>query len=122
MSRCIHATRNLVLQVNPDARTHPTYQLKGRVIVTTRNPNKPNWFAAGWLGQFMASAAGRLTRTVAGIALIAAGLLAIGGTAGIIIAAIGLVPLAAGGLDLCVFSALFGGPFSGPAIRALGSR
>jgi hypothetical protein len=90
--------------------------------VTTRNPNKPNWFAAGWLGQFMASATGRLTRTVAGIALIAAGVLIIGGAAGIVVAAIGLVPLLAGGFDVCVFSALFGGPFSGPAIRALASR
>ncbi len=90
--------------------------------MTSQNPNKPNWFAAGPLGQFMASTAGRLTRIVAGVALIAAGLLAIGGTVGIVIAAIGLVPLLAGAFDVCVFSALFGGPLSGSAIRALGGR
>jgi len=90
--------------------------------VTTRNPNKPNWFAAGWLGQLLATTAGRLIRIVAGIALIAAGVLAIGGTVGIILAAIGLVPLLAGAFDVCVFSALFGGPFSGSAMRALGGR
>jgi Inner membrane protein YgaP-like, transmembrane domain len=90
--------------------------------VTTQNANKPNWFAAGWLGQFMASTAGRLTRIVAGVVLIGGGLLAIGGIVGIIIAAIGLVPLLAGAFDVCVFSALFGGPLAGSAIRALGGR
>jgi hypothetical protein len=101
---------------------HPTQHSKGRFNVATQNPNKPNWFAAGWLGQFMASTAGRLTRLVGGVVLIGAGLLAIGGPVGIIIAAIGLVPLLAGSFDVCVFSALFGGPFSGSAMRALGGR
>jgi len=96
--------------------------LKGTPIMTTQNRNKPNWFAAGGLGQFMASTAGRLTRVGAGVVLVAGGVLAIGGTAGIIIAAIGLVPLLAGAFDVCVFSALFGGPFSGSAIRALRAR
>lgn len=85
--------------------------------MTTKTSEKPNWFAAGWLGQFMASGAGRAARFAGGVALIAGGLLAIGGTPGIIIAAIGLVPLLAGTFDVCVFSALFGGPFSGKAIR-----
>lgn len=90
--------------------------------MTTETRDKPNWFAASWLGQFMATMAGRLTRIVAGIALIAVGLLVVGGTAGIIIAAIGLVPLLAGAFDVCIFSALFGGPFSGSAIRAISGR
>jgi hypothetical protein len=38
------------------------------------------------------------------------------------VAAIGLVPLLAGTFDTCVFSKLFGGPFSGAAIRALRHR
>ena len=83
---------------------------------------QPNWFAASWFGQFMASPAGRWVRVIAGIALIAGGLGPIGGTLGIALAVIGLVPLLAGAFDVCVFSALFGGPFVGAAIRAIGRR
>lgn len=90
--------------------------------MTTQIQQKPNWFAASRLGQFMASGVGRAVRIIAGIALIAGGLLAVGGPAGIIMAAIGLVPLLAGTFDVCVFSALFGGPFSGAAIRACARR
>ena len=79
---------------------------------------KPNWFAASWFGQCMSSRAGRIGRVVAGLSLIAAGLLAIGGTVGVIIAAVGLVPLFAGALDVCIFSALFGGPLRGSDVRA----
>lgn len=67
--------------------------------------------------RFMASAAGRLIRIVAGIALILVGLLLIQGTAGIIVAIVGVVPLAAGILDVCVFAPLFGGPFQGKKAR-----
>ena len=90
--------------------------------MTIQYTNKPNWFAASWFGQFMASAAGRATRIVGGVALIAGGLLAIGGTTGYLVAAIGFVPLLAGTFDVCVFSALFRGPFSGAAIRACARR
>ncbi len=67
---------------------------------------------------FMASTAGRLTRIVAGIALIAWGILGLGGTVGIVVAIVGLLPLVAGLLDFCVFAPLFGAPLSGPQIRA----
>lgn len=67
---------------------------------------------------FMASGAGRLLRIVAGIALIAVGLLAVQGTTGIVIAVIGVVPLLAGLLDFCLFAPLFGCPLSGARIRA----
>jgi hypothetical protein len=67
---------------------------------------------------FMASGTGRLLRIVAGIVLIAIGLLVVQNTGGIILAIIGLVPLLAGILDVCVFAPLFGNPFSGPKIRA----
>jgi hypothetical protein len=90
--------------------------------MTTQTQEKPNWFAASRFGQFMASGIGRVVRIAGGVALIAGGLLAIGGPAGVIIAAIGLVPLLAGTVDVCVFSALFGGPFSGAAIRAISRR
>jgi hypothetical protein len=66
---------------------------------------------------FMASSAGRVARIVAGIALILIGLFAIGGVPGIVLALIGLVPLGAGILDVCVFAPVLGFPFSGPAIR-----
>ena len=90
--------------------------------MTIQYTEKPNWFAASWFGQFMASGLGRAVRIVAGIALIVGGLQAIGGTTGYVVAAIGLVPLLAGTFDRCVFSKLFGGPFAGPAIRALRGR
>jgi len=67
---------------------------------------------------FMASSAGRLTRIVAGIVLVAWGWFGLGGTAGIIVAIVGLVPLLAGLFDFCVFAPLFGAPLSGPKIRA----
>lgn len=90
--------------------------------MTTQTQQKPNWFAASRLGQFMASGAGRVVRIVAGVTLIADGLLMVGGTAGIIMGAIGLVPLLAGAFDVCIFSALFGGPLSGTAIRTCAQR
>lgn len=67
---------------------------------------------------FMASTAGRVTRIVAGLVLVGIGLLALSGTAAIIVAVIGLVPLAAGLFDFCVFAPLFGAPLSGPKIRS----
>ncbi len=67
---------------------------------------------------FMASTAGRLTRIVAGIALVVWGWFGLGGTAGIVVAIVGLVPLIAGLFDFCVFAPLFGAPLSGNKIRA----
>lgn len=67
---------------------------------------------------FMASTTGRIVRIVAGFGLIALGFLGIGGVAGLVVAAIGLVPLIAGAVDVCVFAPLFSGPISGPEIRA----
>jgi hypothetical protein len=67
---------------------------------------------------FMASSAGRITRIVAGLALVAVGLLVMNGIGGIIVAVVGLVPLLAGIFDFCVFAPLFGAPLSGPKIRA----
>ncbi len=66
---------------------------------------------------FMASSTGRIARIVAGILLIVVGLFVVGGTGGLILAIVGIVPLAAGLFDFCVFAPLFGNPLSGPAIR-----
>lgn len=66
---------------------------------------------------FMASTTGRIVRIVAGIALIAAGLFAVSGTAGTILAVVGILPLVAGIFDFCVFAPLFGAPLAGSKIR-----
>ncbi|MEW6240452.1 MAG: DUF2892 domain-containing protein [Chloroflexota bacterium] len=68
--------------------------------------------------KFMASPAGRITRIVAGAALIAWGLLGLSGVTGIVVAVIGALPLVAGLFDFCVFAPLFGASMSGPKIRA----
>lgn len=68
--------------------------------------------------KFMASTSGRIVRVIAGIALVAWGILGLGGTVGIIVAVVGAVPLLAGLFDFCVFAPLFSCPLSGPKIRA----
>lgn len=67
---------------------------------------------------FLASQAGRFARIAAGTVLILIGLLVFdGSTVGTIITVIGLVPVAAGAFDVCVFAPLFGMPFRGPRLR-----
>ena len=67
--------------------------------------------------RFIANPAGRLLRIVAGIILVVVGLMWIHGAGGWILAVIGLVPLAAGVFDWCVFAPLFGLPFVGEHLR-----
>lgn len=69
------------------------------------------------LFNFLASTAGRWTRGIAGLALVIIGIWLIQGAWGWIVAIIGLVPLAAGLFDFCVFAPLFGLPFNGPRLR-----
>ena len=69
---------------------------------------------------FMASTAGRVLRIVAGIALIAWGLVGLGGTVGVIVAVVGALPLLAGLFDFCIFAPLFGCPLNGAKIRDAG--
>ena len=66
--------------------------------------------------KFMASTAGRAVRVVAGVALIVVGGLLGGGWWAL--AVVGLVPLAAGALDICLFNVLVGQPLRGAAVRA----
>jgi hypothetical protein len=68
--------------------------------------------------KFMVSPAGRLARVIAGVILIAGGLFYLGGPVGIVVALVGLVPLVAGAIDVCIFAPLFGYPFSGVRARA----
>lgn len=62
---------------------------------------------------FMRGRSGRHARAGLGVALIAAGLLLIGGTAGTIVAVFGLVPIASGATGICPLGPLFGTDFHG---------
>lgn len=62
--------------------------------------------------RFMSEPTGRILRVVAGLALIALGFL-IGGTAGVLIVIVGLVPVAAGAFNYCLIGPLIGGYFDG---------
>lgn len=77
----------------------------------------PRGFATTGFAQFMSSPAGRVLRVVAGAGMIAGGIAA-DSDAGTVVAALGAVPLIAGTFDVCFLSPLFGGPFTGKAIRA----
>ncbi len=68
--------------------------------------------------KFMSSTVGRAVRIIAGLALIVIGL-ASGGTGGIILAVVGVVPLLAGIFDVCLIGTLlFGTPLQGSKVRA----
>lgn len=57
---------------------------------------------------FMQSAAGRLLRIVAGLALVAVGVFVVQGAWGFVLAVVGLVPLIAGIVGMCLLAPLFG--------------
>jgi hypothetical protein len=67
--------------------------------------------------RFLASPWGRIVRAVAGLLLIYAGLVWVGGLGGGILAVVGLIPLVAGGFDFCVFAPIFRLPFGGTRLR-----
>ncbi|NDJ86397.1 MAG: DUF2892 domain-containing protein [Chloroflexi bacterium] len=63
--------------------------------------------------KFMAQIPGRAVRIIAGVAIIALGLLVVGDIAGIIIAVIGVAPILAGVFNVCLIAPIIGAPFSG---------
>ena len=69
--------------------------------------------------RFMQTPAGRIVRVVGGGALIGAGLYGVGGVPGYVMAVLGVVPLAAGLFDFCVFAPVFRTPFRGAKIREM---
>jgi hypothetical protein len=73
-------------------------------------------FGRTGLAKFVNSPAGRVARIVVGIGLIGWGYTQRGGTTGIVLMVVGLVPLAAGSFDWCLISALLGGPLSGARV------
>jgi hypothetical protein len=68
--------------------------------------------------EFLGSTAGRWVRGIAGLILIALGIWVVSGTWGWVLIVVGLVPLAAGLFDFCLFAPLFGLPFVGDQLRA----
>ena len=76
-------------------------------------------FGRSGFARFVNSPAGRIARLVVGVGLIVWGYTQLDAGMGFVLIIIGLVPLAAGAFDLCLISALLGGPISGARIRAL---
>lgn len=73
-------------------------------------------FGRSAFAQLVNSPGGRIARIVVGLGLIAWGWTQRAGAEGIVLMVIGLVPLAAGALNLCFISALLGGPLRGARI------
>lgn len=75
-------------------------------------------FAQSGFARFINTLAGRIIRLIAGAVLIVWGYTQLDQTLGIVLIVVGLIPLLAGALDLCLISALLGGPLSGKKVRA----
>ena len=75
-------------------------------------------FNRGGFSRFLNSPAGRVFRLAAGVGFLVVGYLYRHHTLGIISMVWSIFPLTAGGFDVCYFSALLGGPFSGAKIRS----
>jgi hypothetical protein len=73
---------------------------------------------AGW----MATPLGRGLRVVFGSVLIYLGLAVVQGVAGTVLALLGVVPIAAGVLNLCILGPLLGAPMKGSAMAAAPKR
>lgn len=70
-------------------------------------------FGRSGFARFMSTPTGRIARVVVGAGLIYWGFTQLGSTTGIVLMVVGLVPLIAGLFNLCLVSALLGGPISG---------
>ena len=77
-------------------------------------------FGRSGFARFINSGIGRVIRIVAGLAIIWAGY-SMAGTLGTVLIVVGLVPLAAGIFNLCLISALLGGPLSGSGMPGSGA-
>jgi hypothetical protein len=67
------------------------------------------------LAKFMAQPIGRGIRILLGLAIIAFGLMT-GGTVGIVLAVVGVLPIAMGVFNMCLIAPILGVPFSGKAV------
>jgi hypothetical protein len=75
-------------------------------------------FGRSGFARFINTSSGRVARVVVGAVLIAWGYLWLDGTAGIVLIVVGLIPLVAGALNLCLISAMLGGPIRGDEVGA----
>jgi hypothetical protein len=73
-------------------------------------------FARTGFAKFMNCTTGRVVRVLAGMGLIGWGYSMEGGSWGRILIGVGLIPLVAGLFNLCLISAMLGGPISGKAV------
>ncbi len=69
------------------------------------------------LSHFLNNPVGRIFRLVAGIGFLVVGFLYRDHALGLLSMLWGILPLSAGGLDICYISAALGGPLSGARIR-----
>lgn len=67
--------------------------------------------------KFMANPVGRGVRILAGLALVAIGLFAVGHALGIALAVVGIVVFLAGAVNFCLFAPIARGPFWGRQLR-----
>ena len=67
--------------------------------------------------EWMATPLGRVLRVAAGTLLIYVGLAVVHGIGGIVLAAVGVVPIVAGLLNLCPIGPLIGAPMKGASTR-----
>jgi hypothetical protein len=75
-------------------------------------------FNRSGFSRFINSAAGRVFRLAAGVGFLVVGYLYRGHALGVASMVWSVLPLSAGGFDLCYISAVLGGPLTGSAIRA----
>jgi len=73
-------------------------------------------FGRSAFARFVGSPTGRIARVLVGLGFIGWGYVQRGRVAGIVLIVVGLIPLAAGVFNLCLISALLGGPISGARI------
>jgi hypothetical protein len=74
-------------------------------------------FGRSGFARFVNSPAGRIARLVVGLGLVVCGYTQLHTGMGLVLIVIGLVPLVTGAFDLCLISALLGGPIRGARIR-----
>ncbi len=75
-------------------------------------------FNRSGFSKFLNSPAGRVFRLVAGAGFLVVGYVYRSHTLGVFSMAWGALAMIAGGFDICFFSAVLGGPLSGPKIRS----
>lgn len=63
--------------------------------------------------KWMAHPLGRLLRAGVGVGIMGAGLFAIGGTAGLVVAVAGTIPFVAGTANICILAPILRAPFRG---------